>query len=92
MIFVETRVRVASFWLREIEIEKSKHFTPRQGILINDSHKRMLQTILANDQVKHEDCKDQINWTQQDFLTTFSRDLVLFILLLKDFIFFICSS
>jgi hypothetical protein len=92
MIFVETKVRVAFFWLREIEIERFKHFTSRQEILINDSHKRMLQTILTNDQAKHENCKDQINWTQQSFLTTFSRDLVLFILLLKDFIFFTCSS
>jgi hypothetical protein len=92
MIFVETRIRVAFFWLKKIEIEKFKHFTSRQEILINDLHKRMLQTILINDQVKHENCKDQINWTQQDFFTTFSCDLVLFNFVLKDFIFFICSN
>jgi hypothetical protein len=49
MIFVETKVRVAFFWLKEIEIERFKYFTSRQEIFINDFHKCMLQTILIND-------------------------------------------
>jgi hypothetical protein len=61
MIFIETTIRVASVWLKEIEIERFEHFTSRQKIFINDSRKRMLQTILINDQTKHEDCKDQTN-------------------------------
>jgi hypothetical protein len=48
MIFIETKVRVAFFWLKEIEIERFKHFTSRQEIFINDFYKRMLQTILIN--------------------------------------------
>jgi hypothetical protein len=58
MIFVETIIRVAFFWLKKIEIEKSEHFISRQRIFINDFHKRILQTILINNQAKHENYKD----------------------------------